>query len=44
MPAPRFLSVDDVLTLHGIAMEDQGGDSSIRDRALLESAIAMPAQ
>ena len=42
--APRFLSVDDILTLHGIAIEDQGGDSSIRDRALLESAIAMPAQ
>jgi len=43
-PAPRFLSVEDVLTLHAIAIEDQGGDSSIRDRTLLESAVAMPAQ
>jgi death-on-curing protein len=43
-PAPRFLSADDVLTLHAIAIEDQGGDASIRDRGLLESAIATPAQ
>lgn len=43
-PPPRFLSVDDVLTLHAIAIEDQGGDPSVRDRGLLESAIAMPAQ
>ena len=42
--SPRFLSVDDILTLHAIAIEDQGGDSSVRDRALLESAIATPAQ
>ncbi len=41
---PRFLSVDDVVTLHQIAIENQGGDSSIRDRSLLESAIAMPTQ
>jgi death-on-curing protein len=43
-PAPRFLSVDDVVTLHAIAIEDQGGDPSLRDRSLLESAIATPAQ
>ena len=43
-PTPRFLSVEDVLTLHAIAIEDQGGDLSIRDRTLLESALAMPAQ
>lgn len=41
---PRFLSVEDVLTLHAIAIEDQGGDPSLRDRGLLESAAAMPAQ
>lgn len=41
---PRFLSGDDVVTLHAIAIEDQGGDPSIRDRSLLESAVAMPAQ
>jgi death-on-curing protein len=43
-PPPRFLSVDDVLILHDIAIENQGGDSSIRDQTLLESAIAMPSQ
>jgi death-on-curing protein len=39
-----FLSVDDVLTLHAIAIKDQGGDTTLRDRGLLESAVAMPAQ
>lgn len=43
-PAPRFLSVDDIRTPHAIAIEDQGGDASLRDRALLESAVATPAQ
>ncbi len=43
-PSPRFLTVDDVLRLHRIAIEDQGGDPSIRDRGLLESAVAMPSQ
>lgn len=43
-PPPRFLSVDDVLALHAIAIEDQGGDPRIRDRGLLESAVATPAQ
>ncbi|MGA3065436.1 MAG: type II toxin-antitoxin system death-on-curing family toxin [Tepidisphaeraceae bacterium] len=42
--APRFLSVEDVLKLHAIAIEDQGGDATLRDRALLESAVAIPAQ
>ncbi len=42
--APHFLTVHDVLTLHSIAIEDQGGDPSLRDRGLLESAVAMPAQ
>jgi len=40
----RFLTVDDVITLHAIAIEDQSGDSPIRDRNLLESAVAMPRQ
>jgi death-on-curing protein len=43
-PPPRFLSVDDVMTLHRIAIEDQGGDPALRDRGLLESAMAMPQQ
>jgi len=42
--SPRFLTADDVILLHAIAIEDQGGDPSIRDRALLESAVAQPAQ
>lgn len=41
---PRLLSVDDVLTLHAVAVADAGGDPSIRDRGLLESAVATPAQ
>jgi death on curing protein len=41
---PRFLSAQDVLRLHAITIEDQGGDPSIRDRALLDAAVAMPAQ
>jgi death-on-curing protein len=43
-PLPKFLSVIDVLILHGIAIKDQGGDPTLRDPGLLESAIAMPAQ
>lgn len=43
-PPARFLSVEDVVALHAIAIEDQGGDASIRDRSMLESAIATPAQ
>ena len=43
-PSFRFLTVEDVLTLHAIAIEDQGGDATIRDRGLLESAVATPAQ
>lgn len=42
--APRFLSVDDIQRLHAIAIQDQGGDPAVRDRSLLESAVAMPAQ
>jgi len=43
-PSKRFLSVVDVLRLHAIAIEDQGGDASVRDSAALESAVATPAQ
>jgi death-on-curing protein len=38
------LSVEDVIRLHDIAIEDQGGDPSTRDRGSLESAFATPAQ
>lgn len=40
----RFLAIEDVLRLHRIAIIDQGGDPSMRDRGLLESAIAIPQQ
>jgi len=42
--AARFLAIDEVLVLHRIAIEDSGGDPSLRDRTLLESALALPAQ
>jgi len=41
---PRFLTVDDVLRLHWIAIADQGGDPRLLDRGKLESALAMPRQ
>ncbi|MCG3130812.1 MAG: hypothetical protein FLDDKLPJ_01585 [Phycisphaerae bacterium] len=41
---PRFLAIEDILALHAIAIEDQGGNPSIRDRGGLESAMAMPRQ
>lgn len=41
---PRFLSVEDVLRLHALAIANQGGDPGIRDRGLLDSALAMPRQ
>ena len=43
-PAVRFLDSDDVCRLHALAIEDQGGDNRLRDRGLLDSAIAMPRQ
>ena len=39
---PDFLSVDDVIELHRVALERFGGSAGIRDTGLLESAIAMP--
>ena len=40
--APIFLSVDDVLELHRRGINEHGGDSGVRDLALLESAVATP--
>ena len=37
-----FLSVDDVLAIHRRVIEEFGGDFGLRDRGLLESAVAMP--
>jgi death-on-curing protein len=41
--SPRFLSVDEVLRVHQRTIELHGGSSELRDRGLLESAVAMPA-
>ena len=43
-PAIRFLTAEDICRLHALAIEDQGGDNRLRDRGLLDSAIAMPRQ
>ena len=39
---PEFLDVDDVLELHSAQLERYGGASGLRDRGLLESAVAQP--
>ncbi|MET0516007.1 MAG: type II toxin-antitoxin system death-on-curing family toxin [Nitrospiraceae bacterium] len=39
-----FLSVEDVLVLHGDTMSHEGGLSGIRDHGLLDAAVAMPRQ
>jgi death-on-curing protein len=41
---PRFLSTDEVLTLHETGIDAHGGSHGIRDVGLLESALAMPRQ
>jgi death on curing protein len=38
-----FLTVDEVLDIHRDQVERYGGDLSIRDMGLLESAVALPA-
>lgn len=38
----EFLSVDDVLVIHQNQTRLYGGDPSLRDRGLLESAVAQP--
>jgi death-on-curing protein len=39
---PVFLDVEDVLLIHEEQLPRYGGSAAIRDRALLESAVAMP--
>jgi death-on-curing protein len=39
---PEFLDVDDVLGIHAAQLEEHGGSDGIRDRGLLESAVAQP--
>ena len=40
---PLFLTVDEVLSLHEDQLHLFGGSAGIRDRGVLESAVAMPA-
>ena len=40
---PVFLTVGHVLAIHRRVVEEFGGDAAVRDRGLLESAVAMPA-
>lgn len=41
---PEFLTLDEILEVHDDQILHDGGDVGIRDRGLLESAIAMPRQ
>jgi death-on-curing protein len=41
---PRFVTSDEALAWHAIAVAQYGGDPGLRDRGLLESAIAQPRQ
>jgi death-on-curing protein len=43
MTGPVFLTVDQVLEIHRRGIEEHGGSAELRDRGLLESAVAMPA-
>jgi death-on-curing protein len=38
----RLLSIDEVLFLHAHVIAEFGGEPGIRDRSLLESALALP--
>jgi len=42
MSPVAFLTVEDVLNVHRRVVEEFGGDTGLRDRGLLESAVAMP--
>jgi len=37
-----FLDVEDVIELHAMQLEEFGGGAGLRDRGLLESAVAQP--
>ena len=39
---PEFLDVEDVLEIHATQLEVYGGSAGLRDRGLLESAVAQP--
>ncbi len=39
---PLFLDVEDVIAIHATQLEAYGGSAGLRDRGLLESAVAQP--
>lgn len=39
---PLFLDVEDVIEIHATQLEAHGGSPGLRDRGLLESAVAQP--
>ncbi|MGH7760222.1 MAG: type II toxin-antitoxin system death-on-curing family toxin [Candidatus Dormibacteraceae bacterium] len=41
-PAAPILSLEELVWLHAVAVEEFGGSSGIRDRGILESAIGRP--
>jgi death-on-curing protein len=43
VPAPQFLTLDEVLVLHGDQIRRYGGRPGLRDLGLLQSALATPA-
>lgn len=43
-PEPHWLDERDALTLHARLLAEHGGAAGLRDRALLESALARPRQ
>ncbi len=43
MDSPAFLATDHVLAIHRRIIADFGGDPSLRDAGLLESAVMLPA-
>lgn len=42
MNTPEFLDVDDVMAVHEVLLDEHGGQSGIRDRGMLESAVGTP--
>ena len=38
----RYLSLQEVITLHSLLISQSGGSSGLRDRGALESAVAQP--
>ena len=42
MASPRFLTTEQVLVLHRQMVEHYGGAAGLRDRGVLDAAVAMP--